>query len=736
MCNILRQGGKTSDKMNKIQGIRVKFHKFRLWAEKTALMKKLSIVFIIAALLSGIATYSVFTLPEGPDAKLVSYMLVLNFSLLLCLVLLFVEALVKAYREKRKGSEGSALLVRAIVLFLVVTALPTVLVTAFSAVFFSIVVQAWFGDQVYNAVKESKNVAEAYFEDYSKSITFDAMSILYDIDMLRMDKEKLEEMLNTRLLPRGVDEAIIFDVSGKIIAKAGYTFVLSSEQVPFSSLEYADEGKISLNVSKEGDWIKALVRVPDSIFYLYIGKMMDSKVIGHISRAQDAVNKYETLEKERSTIEMTFVAIFVIVALLLMLISAWIGMQFASRISHPIAMLIDAADKVKNGDLSVKVKEENRKDEISILTKTFNRMVGRIANTNRQLEERRAFMETVLSGVSSGVVGTDEKGNIKILNKTVESFAGINLKIIKGKKITTFIPETRQMMEKARKNPNKIISSEINIYKDGVQKVLLLRVASENASSKNGRANGFVFTFDDITNLQNAERKAAWADVARRVAHEIKNPLTPIQLSAERIKRKYEGQITEDRENFLICTDIIIRQVAEIGRMVDEFSAFARMPEPVMKKCNLNELIKQCVLMQKVANPSVNFKLVEKQKNVFMDCDSQQVSRIVVNILKNAVEAIYDSSNKEQGNIVITIDENKEGIVLRIEDNGKGLPDEKMYGKITEPYVTTKKGGTGLGLAIAKKIVDDHKGTIAFKNCKNGGVMVILNFPSEGANTV
>lgn len=719
-----------SKKKNR-QKIQIMLGKFQKWAQKVALVRKLGIAFIIAALLSGIATYSVFTLPEGPKANLVSYMFALDFFLLLCLVLLFVQALVKAYREKRKGSEGSALMLRAIILFLMTTAMPAVLITLFSLIFFSIVVQAWFGTQVYNAVKESKNVAEAYFEDYSKSITYDAMLIVDDIDMLRMDRNRLEDLLTNRLLSRGVDEAVIFDASGKIMAKSGYTFVLSSEQVPFSALEEADDGKISLTVSRGGDWIRALVRIPNSIFYLYIGKMVDSKVIGHIDRARDAVNKYEMLEQERSTIEITFVAIFIVVALLLMLISAWVGMQFASRISKPIIRLIDAADKVKNGDLTVRVAEENKKDEISILTRTFNRMLERIANTNKQLEERRIFTETVLSGVSSGVVGTDEKGTIRVLNKAVEQFAGVDFKIVKGKNITLFVPETKEMMEQVNKNRNKIISTEIKTYKDGMQKVLLLRVAAENSSAKNDKVTGFVFTFDDITKLQTAERKAAWADVARRVAHEIKNPLTPIQLSAERLKRKYESQITEDRDNFKVCTDIIIQQVSEIGRMVDEFSAFARMPAPVIKETNLSEIVKQCIFMQKVANPSVNFKIVEKNTNVVINCDAEQVSRIVVNVLKNAAESIYDSKNSEKGEVKVTVGQDEMKTVVSVKDNGKGLPDEEMYGKITEPYVTTKKDGTGLGLAIAKKIMDDHNGTIAFKNNNDEGAEVILTFLRE-----
>ena len=588
------------------------FARFGVWARKVDLSRKLSYMLALAALISGVTTYFAFTLPEGPDTQLVLLLLYLDLALLLCLVILLIRGLLKVWYEKRQGSIGSGLHVRFVLLFLIITAMPTILVSAFSAFFFSVGLQAWFGDQVYNAVRESKNVAEAYFKEHTNSITADVYSVMYDIDTIKMNKSNIENILNSKLISKGVDEAIVFDVSGKIIAKAGYTFTLSSEVVPFTSLKQADSGEIVVIVSDNNDWVKALVRIPDSISYLYIGRMVDPAVISHIERATIAANNYETLEGQRSMIELTFTGIFIIVSLLLMVVAAWVGMIFASRISTPIVHLIDAADKVRTGDFSVRVEENGHKDELSILTRAFNRMMG------------------------------------------------------------------------------------------------------------------------ELNELQAAQRKAAWADVARRIAHEIKNPLTPIQLAAERLKRKYEGQIKDNAEDFAICTDTIIRHVADIGRMVDEFSAFARMPAPVFKKTDIRNIIEQAVFLQKNAHPKINFTADIPNKEVYFSCDNQQISQVVTNILKNAVEAIMDKDEKK-GRIDIHLNQTTKGdITLQVIDNGKGLPKGDAKDKITEPYVTTKVKGTGLGLAIVKKIIEDHKGTLTIEDGVKGGAIVTITFPYEG----
>ncbi len=702
--------------------------RFGLWARKVSLSRKLSYLLALAALISGIATYIAFSLPDGPDTKTVIGLLYADLILLLFLMFMIVRRVLKVWYEKRKGSIGSGLHVRFVLLFLVITATPTMLVSIFSAIFFSVGLQAWFSDQVYNAVKESRSVAEAYLEEHTRSITSDAASILYDIDFMRMSSSVIERNLTAKLISRGLDEAIIFNRSGQVSSRAGYTFALRSEEVPFGALDRADKGEIVVLTAEKNDRVRALAKIPDSLSYLYVGRMVDPAVINHIERASIAVDKYEALEGERSVVEMIFISIFIIVSLLLMLVSAWIGLIFASRISNPIVNLIDASDKVRRGDFSVRVREHGYKDELSILSRAFNRMMTEISRTNRELDERRGFIETVLAGVSVGVVSTDAKGKIRVVNRATADILGQEPDKNKGKKLTEFIPELAEALALIKNHPDKTVEIELKIYNQGVLRILLVRVVAEYNAKE---LEGFIFTFDDITDLQSAQRKAAWADVARRVAHEIKNPLTPIQLAAERLKRKYSSEITEGAEDFAVCTDTIIRHVDEIGRMVDEFSAFARMPAPVMSVNNIKNILNQAIFLQKTANGDITFTSEVPDNPVLLKCDASQVSQVITNILKNAAEAIKDKGELK-GRVNIILQQDKFGdITLRIQDNGKGLPHDDTRNMITEPYITTKSKGTGLGLAIVKKIMEDHGGSLKIDDAPDGGAEVTLFFPNK-----
>ncbi len=704
--------------------------RFGLWARRVSLSRKLSYLLALLALISGVATYVAFSLPEGPDTKTVISLLYSDLILLLLLMFMIVRRVLKVWYEKRRGSIGSGLHVRFVLFFLVITATPTVLVSIFSAIFFSVGLQAWFSDQVYNAVKESRSVAEAYLDEHTRGIASDAAAILYDINFLNSPPDSIERQLTSKLISRGLDEGIIFNRSGQVSVRSGYTFALRSEEVPFWALERADKGEVVILTAEKKDRVRALVKIPDTFYYLYVGRMVDPSVLNHIERATIAVDKYEFLEGERSVIEMIFISIFIIVSLLLMLVAAWIGLVFASRISNPIVNLIDASDKIRQGDFSVRVREDGYKDEISILSRAFNRMMGEIYRTNKELEERKGFIETVLSGVSVGVVSTDIKGKIRIINKSALDILGDAFNNKKGKNLTSVIPDLSEGLSLVKKHPDKTVEMELKIYNQGVLRILLARIVAE----QNGKElEGFIFTFDDITDLQSAQRKAAWADVARRVAHEIKNPLTPIQLAAERLRRKYNSQIKEGVEDFNVCTDTIIRHVGEIGHMVDEFSSFARMPAPIMVLTDIKELLNQVIFLQKTANTGIKFTARVPTEEVFLKCDSQQVSQVITNILKNSVEAIKDKGeSSEIGEIEIYLEQDSFGdIRLSIRDNGKGLPHDEMRNMITEPYVTTKSKGTGLGLAIVKKIMEDHGGSLQIEDSPTGGAIVTLFFPNK-----
>jgi two-component system nitrogen regulation sensor histidine kinase NtrY len=426
--------------------------------------------------------------------------------------------------------------------------------------------------------------------------------------------------------------------------------------------------------------------------------------------------------------------------LLLLLAAVWFGLNFATRLTRPVGDLISAADRVRAGDLSARVKEGTREsdDEMELLARAFNRMTNQLdaqrsdlMEANRQLDFRRRFSETVLSGVSAGVIGLDPTGRINLMNASASEFFNIDdTTLLNGQPVAVLSPEIQNFIDQLPKEPSTK-SGQLEIRRPmKPTRTILVRVSSQQTESE---TRGYVITFDDISDLLSAQRKAAWADVARRIAHEIKNPLTPIQLSAERLKRKYSKEIVTDPEVFQTCTDTIVRHVDDIGRMVDEFSAFARMPSPVMKEHELKEMARQTLFLQSSSRGDLAYTQQIPNGPCIAECDARQVAQALTNLLKNAAEAI-DARNAPldghlpQGKIHMRLSMDENFVTLAVEDNGKGLPVEERN-NLTEPYVTTRQKGTGLGLAIVKKIMEDHHGILKLADREGGGAIVSLIWP-------
>ncbi|MDP7425078.1 MAG: ATP-binding protein, partial [Rhodospirillales bacterium] len=470
--------------------------------------------------------------------------------------------------------------------------------------------------------------------------------------------------------------------------------------------------------------------------YLLIGRFIDAQVLEHVSQTTGAANQYALLEKSRDNLQIKFLFVFALVAFLLLLAAVWIGWSIASTISTPIGGLIDAADRVRKGDLLVRVNTENTKDrdEVGILSRSFNRMTEQLDSqqqglieANRQLDERRRFTEVVLSGVSAGVIGLDQAGRVLLSNRSAADLLSINLNEYIEEPLGKCLPEMAPLLEQVISNPNRNAQGEIKVAREGRQRILIVSVAAEKIAQE---IIGYVVTFDDVSELLSAQRKAAWADVARRIAHEIKNPLTPIQLSAERLKRKYKDEIKSDPETFFMCTDTIVRQVEDIGRMVDEFSSFARMPQPELKEVNLSDLCNQSLFLERNRYPDIDYKIIMPIDPVMVSVDRQQINRTLTNVLKNAAESIsvnLTNGSETSGQINLALDEEDEQIIIYITDNGKGF-QEDLLDQITEPYVTTRDRGSGLGLAIATKIMEDHNGELLLHNLDTGGAQVSLIF--------
>jgi two-component system nitrogen regulation sensor histidine kinase NtrY len=713
------------------------------WASSVGLARKLAFALFVAGVAAGIATYVALTgsPPFGRDPRTVRILLVVDLVLLLLLAIVVAHRIVAVWAARRRGSAGSRLHVRLVLLFSLVAATPAVVVAVFSALFFEMGLEAWFSDRVRTALQESVAVAEAYLEEHQKNIRADVLAMAIDVDReaptLLGNPARFAQILTAQAALRSLSEAVVFDEMGRVWARAGFSFALEFEPVPAWALEKARDKEVAILTSEGDDRVRALVRLNRVAgSFLYVGRLVDHRVLGHMERTLRAVRAYEKLEGERSGLQITFAMIFMMVALLLLLAAVWLGLTLATQLARPISGLIAAAERVRAGDLTARVEEGPSGDELGSLSRAFNRMTNQLdsqrselVEANRQLDLRRRFTEAVLSGVSAGVIGLDHEGRINLPNRSASVLLLIDFDRLVGREMAEVVPEMAGLVNKARRRPDRLVESQINLTAGGRVRTLLVRIAAERVGQE---VKGFVVTFDDVTELLSAQRKAAWADVARRIAHEIKNPLTPIQLSAERLKRKYLRQIKIDPDTFTTCTDTIVRQVNDIGRMVDEFSSFARMPAPVMAEEDLCEMARQAVFLQRNAHPEIAFDCDLPEEPVPVACDGQQIGQALTNLLQNAVESVATRNKPKDGELLpgrvqVRVAPQGEHTVVDIEDNGRGFPAEHRH-RLTEPYVTTRVKGTGLGLAIAKKIMEDHGGDLILGDRDGGGARVSLVF--------
>ncbi|WP_247877916.1 PAS domain-containing sensor histidine kinase [Azospirillum sp. TSO22-1] len=725
------------------------------WASRVGLAKRLAVALSLAAIAAGFATYGALTETAafgGSNPRTVTLLLILDMVLLLLLAALVARRIVQIWMGHRRGMAGSRLHVRLVAVFSLLAVAPAIVVAAFSAIFFYVGVQSWFSDKVRTAVHESLQVASAYLHEHQQNIRADALAMANDLNQeavrLSIDPERFDQVVSTQAALRALSEAIVFHgTTGRILARSGFSFALEFDPIPDTNLEQARNGEVVLIVHENDDRVRALIRLDRFVdTYLYVGRVVEAKVLQHYAAAKGAVTSYTELEGQRGSLQITFTAIFVIVALLLLMAAVWAGLNFATRLARPISALIGAAERVRAGDLQVRVSEPRDEDELALLSRAFNRMTTEIESqrrellqANSQLDQRRRFTETVLGGVTAGVIGLDADGIINLPNLSAARLLGVeDPETLIGRRLVELSPEMGELLDNAPRRPGRLVQEQVQIRRPGAAPLtLLVRISAEAGG---GEIRGYVVTFDDITELVSAQRKAAWADVARRIAHEIKNPLTPIQLSAERLRRKYLKQITpDDTEVFTMCTDTIVRQVDDIRRMVDEFSAFARMPQPVMKPVNVNDLVRQAVFLQTSAHAGkVKFDVQLPQGPLTVACDSRQISQALTNLLQNAVDAIEGRPAPENGggpppgHVGVRIEADAERVALVVEDNGKGLPQDERH-RLTEPYVTTRAKGTGLGLAIVKKIMEDHGGELTLDDRPEGGARVALVIPRNTA---
>lgn len=718
------------------------------WFRRMRPGKLLALTLIVAAFSSAVATWAVISGSKnlfGIGSSTLGMLVYVNLALVVVLAGVIGYRIFGLWRAMRLGRVGTKLQTRIVLAFSLVTIIPTVLVSVFSAIFFHISVKTWFDDRVQTAITQSVVVAESYLAEHKETIRADLLAMTGDLQRdlgLLGNPSLLRKTLDTQAALRNLAEAVVFD-SSRVLARTDLSFSLEFERLPPQVMARVDAGKIVIMADDDDNKIRAIAKLDNLTgTYLMIGRIIDPRVISHMIMVKGAVNQYAQLQKDIASVQLHFSALFILVSLLLLLSAIWYGMYVAMRLVVPVTRLIAAAEKVRTGDFSAQVPETTKQDEVAELGRTFNRMTQQIekqqqelVGANRLLDERRRFTEAVFAGVSAGVLALDHAHIITLNNRhAAEMLQDDPSQSMKGMPVMALLPGLADLLRQAESAPDTLAEKHLSTRRGSKTLNLHVRVTVEH---KDKDIEGYIVTMDDITELVAAQRSAAWADVARRIAHEIKNPLTPITLSTDRLRKKYLQQLTseEDRESFLRYVDTISRHVKDIGQMVEEFVSFARMPTAQMTKNDLNKTITDAVFSSQTAKPTVSYRYErDSDTPLMLIYDERHIAQVLVNILKNAAEGIEARHEKDPtspaGQVVVRTEQKKGKLHLIIEDNGVGFPPDKLH-SLTEPYVTTRAKGTGLGLAIVKKHMEEHKGSLQLELRPEGGARVILIFPQQ-----
>ncbi|AEV37783.1 multi-sensor signal transduction histidine kinase [Pseudovibrio sp. FO-BEG1] len=664
--------------------------------------------------------------PIVPSEKVVYIALGINGALVLLLIGLIIFELVKLLQARRRGRAAARLHVRIVTMFSLVAALPAFIVAVVATITLDQGLDRWFETRTRNIITNAQSVAAAYVQEHGNSLRSTLIGMASDVDLNRnsyfYDPTRFDRFFETQTWVRGLLGAYILKNDGTVVMRVLRDPKVEPLLPPQVAMNQAEDGApvlIAPGVSNLVGGVMKLSAYED--LYLYVTRALDPRVVEYQRLAEAGVNEYAELEQRRFGVQLAFALVYVGVALVLLLSSIWVGFGFANQLVLPIRNLIGAADQVSKGNYYVEVEAAKASGDLENLGRTFNNMTGQLRGqrdallaANDQIDRRRRFSEAVLAGVSSGVIGIDDEGDVTMVNRSAKRLLSQEEEELLEKPIYETIPEVQEVVSKAlEESKDSAQVAQVAIMRKGRERTVNVRVTTEEATRSE---HGFVVTLDDITDLVAAQRNSAWADVARRIAHEIKNPLTPIQLSAERIRRRYGKRIEDDdRKVFDQCVDTIIRQVGDIGRMVDEFSSFARMPKPKMESADLRSVVRESTFMVSVANSQTHFETDVPGEAVRATFDSRLVGQAVGNVIKNASEAVEaylaKEENPEQGSVLVKL--YSEGPVHTIDviDNGIGLPTEHRT-RLLEPYMTTREKGTGLGLAIVRKIMEDHGGGI------------------------
>ena len=713
------------------------------WRDRLTSRYALGAGYALAAVLTALAVWLASSAPVsgpvGPPSTAILVILAVNLLLIVALATAVGARVWSLFLVQRRDA-GARLHLRFVALFATAAVAPAVIVALVFGVLINQSVDAWFTSRVRTVVDSSTAVATSYHNFQTNSIRHDLQLMADDLNhaapAFQQTPIRFTGFLAYQASYRGFPVAYLIDHAGRVLARAEVESPPNLLMPPPSDMAKADKTDVKdnmlLNEFDSTDMIRALykLRAFDDA-YLYVARPIDKGILGYLRDTKDSQSAYQDTAANRGRIKASFELSYLETVLLVLVGAVWLGLTAANSISGPVARLVQAADRVAGGDLAARVTVEKGPQELTDLARSFNRMTADLQTQQSALkaagdeaESRRQFIETVLSGVSAGVIGLDRDGRISAVNRQAVALLGLPAGAAHGQLLSELAPEFAELVEQASHSASGA-EAEIDITRGADARRLRLRASGASDD-------GLVLTFDDITRLVAAQRNAAWKDVARRIAHEIKNPLTPIQLSAERLRRKYRKDIKSDLETFDRCTETIIRQVGDIGRMVDEFSSFARMPAPEFVRTDAAELLREAVFAQRVANPDIDFVLEDPLPQAEALCDARMVGQALTNVLKNAAEAIAGrrvADPKLKGRITARLLLTEDDLAFEIEDNGVGLP-AKDRDRLTEPYVTTREKGTGLGLAIVKRIVEDHGGELSLLDAAvTPGARTVLKIP-------
>jgi two-component system, NtrC family, nitrogen regulation sensor histidine kinase NtrY len=696
-----------------------------------SLRRLLAPLAIALALLSAFLTFVVLTgltRIEPTRQVAVSFML-MNGAAILVLVGIISREVWKVMQARRRGRAAARLHVQIVSLFSIIAVLPAVLVALVANVTIDRGLDRLFSGPTREVIENSLIIARAYMQEHAQLIRGDILGMANDIAHARplydQDRRSFRELLTASANSRNLPGAMLIDKDRRILETAETGIHLAFAAPPAEFLSNVNESEPEIAVLPEENYVAAVIRLrafQDT--FLYVARQLDPHVVAQLKQTEASVAEYAEIESRRLGIQVNFALIFAVIALTILMASILIGLNFANWLVTPIRRLMSAANVVSTGDLHVQVPVFRSEGDLAQLGETFNKMTQELRTQRDELvsasdliDSRRRFIEAILSSASAGIIGVDASGSVGILNRSAEKLIGHAESETLDHPLSDVLPELDEMMKAARESTQRLVQGQITINREGHERILNVRVTAEQTSQTR---DSYIITLDDITELVSAQRTSAWADVARRIAHEIKNPLTPIQLSAERIRRKFGRAITEDKAVFEQCTETIVRQVDDIRRMVDEFSRFARMPKPVLEGEDVADTVRQAVFLMRVGHPDVDIEAEIKEEPLRAKFDRRLISQALTNIIKNATEAIEAVPPEQLGKgrvDVIAMRENDD-IIIDVVDNGIGLP-KVSRARLLEPYVTTREKGTGLGLAIVGRVLEDHGGRIELNDASD-----------------